>query len=206
MPAQPRPAHPKPQTSRGFLPRDTGTAARILRRVAVLINKAMHAEPPVLPALTTACVSGYFNPLTVGHLEYFRNAKDLVRAHGGAGKLLVIVNNDAQSCMKKGYTFMPEEERVRIVASLRDVDEVVLSVDRDRTVNATLAMLIADGRLGPHAAFCNAGDQTNEGVPERALCEAHGVRMVDGLGGKIQSSSWLIEGAVQNAARAARLV
>lgn len=168
----------------------------------------------------TVCVSGYFNPLTVGHLEYFRLSKTIAQERALAetgdasrGKLLVIVNNDAQSCLKKGYTFMPEAERVRIVQSLRDVDHVVLSVDTDRTVCATLRML-ASGTDSGHLAhrqvfarridvFANGGDQFNSSIPEAPVCAEFGIELLDGLGAKIQSSSWLIEGALLHAQAAA---
>ena len=132
------------------------------------------------------CASGYFNPLHVGHIEYLSRAKELA---GPDGVLVVIVNNDAQSFLKKGSSFMPEEERVAIVRALRVVDEAVLSIDRDRTVCRTLAS------IHPRVThFCNGGDQTNDTIPERAVCDSLGIGLIDGLGDKIQSSSWLIAG------------
>lgn len=156
----------------------------------------------------TVCVSGYFNPLTVGHLEYFALSKEIARekaqevlGDASRGRLLVIVNNDAQSVMKKGYTFMPEDERVRIVSALRDVDDVVLSVDKDRTVRSTLVYLAATDRKPD--VFANGGDQFNMSIPEAPTCASYGIELIDGLGAKIQSSSWLIEGALRNASAAA---
>lgn len=134
--------------------------------------------------MKTICVSGYFDPLHVGHLEYIRKAKAL------GDYLVVIVNSDHQAKLKKGKSFMPEGERVKILEALRDVDEVVLSVDKDRTVCATLELLATTERKP--RAFCNGGDQFAESIPEAPICEALGIDLVDGLGEKIQSSSWLI--------------
>jgi len=136
------------------------------------------------------CVSGYFNPLHVGHLEYLTRAKGLA---GEGGQLVVIVNNDFQSYLKKGSSFMPEEERVEILRALRPVDEVVLSVDSDRTVRQTLR------QIEPRVThFANGGDQFSGNIPEREVCLELGIELVDGLGDKIQSSSWLIEKAARN--------
>lgn len=127
------------------------------------------------------CVSGYFDPIHVGHLEYIRRAKAL------GGELVVIVNNDAQATLKKGRSFMRDEERAAILRELRDVDHVVVSVDADRTVCETLRT------MEPRPThFCNGGDQSNASIPERETCEALGIHLVDGLGDKTQSSSWLL--------------
>jgi cytidyltransferase-like protein len=125
------------------------------------------------------CVSGYFNPLHAGHIEYFEKSKAL------GDKLIVIVNNDKQSFLKKGSSFMPENERLTIIRSLRIVDFAILSIDEDRTVCKTLES------VRPHV-FSNGGDQTNDSIPEGPVCEKLGIQMIDGLGDKIQSSSWLL--------------
>jgi cytidyltransferase-like protein len=126
------------------------------------------------------CISGYFDPLHVGHLEYIERSKKL------GDYLVVIVNNDHQAQLKKGRAFMPAVERVEIIRALKWVDEVVLSVDDDRTVCKTLRTL----NPLPNA-FCNGGDQTNQAIPEKPICDELGIMLVDGLGDKIQSSSWL---------------
>lgn len=136
-------------------------------------------------------VSGYFNPLHKGHIEYFHNAK----RHGD--KLFVIVNSDFQRALKGSKEFMLQDERLLIVESLRVVDHAVLSVDLDRTVCKTLEylhetvcpMMFQDYEL----AFANGGDQNNDTIPEKPVCENLGIHLIDGLGEKIQSSSWLLE-------------
>lgn len=124
------------------------------------------------------CVSGFFDPFHVGHLEYFERAKQC------GDQLYVIVNNDHQAALKKGKSFMPEHERLRVVRSLKCVDAAILACDSDRTVCETLKL------VRPHV-FANGGDQTNLSIPEAPICAELGIELVDGLGEKIQSSSWL---------------
>ena len=127
------------------------------------------------------CVSGYFDPLHIGHIEYFKKAREI------GDKLVVIVNNDAQAIQKKGRPFMLSDERIKIIEELRCVDKVVKSIDLDRTVQATLNCLDP-----PPSFFCNGGDQNNDTIPEAAICSELGIELCDGFGDKIQSSSWLI--------------
>lgn len=129
------------------------------------------------------CVSGYFDPIHVGHLEYFKNSKKL------GNKLMVIVNNDEQAVLKKGKAFMPCDERIKLIEEFKCVDIVVKSIDKDRTVCETIRVLEPKPDL-----FCNGGDQFNDIIPEAKICAERGIRLVDGLGDKIQSSSWLIKG------------
>ena len=123
-------------------------------------------------------VSGYFDPIHIGHLEYLRMAKDL------GDSLVVIVNNNHQCKLKKGKHFMDENDRVEIVKALRFVDEVFLSVDNDRTVCKSLEKIKPD-------IFANGGDRATSEVPETPICKKFNIKMVDGLGDKIRSSSSL---------------
>jgi D-beta-D-heptose 7-phosphate kinase/D-beta-D-heptose 1-phosphate adenosyltransferase len=123
-------------------------------------------------------VSGYFDPIHVGHLEYLKLAKSL------GDKLVVIVNNNDQCIMKKGKPFMDQVDRVEIVKCLKMVDEVFLSVDKDRTVCASLEILKPD-------VFANGGDRSVGEVPESSVCKKYNIQMIDGLGDKIRSSSKL---------------
>ena len=125
------------------------------------------------------CVSGYFNPLHVGHLEYFTKSKKL------GDKLVVIVNNDNQALLKKGSCFMNETERLQIVRSLKIVDMAVISIDEDRTVCKTLQCIRPD-------IFTNGGDQLNSKIPEKSICEKLNIQLIDGMGEKIQSSTFLL--------------
>ena len=128
---------------------------------------------------TTVCVSGYFDPIHIGHIEYFKKAKQL------ASKLIVIVNNDQQATLKKGKSFMKDSERVLLISELSCVDTVVLSIDTDRTVCKTLELI-------KPSIFANGGDQFNNSIPESKICDKYDIKLIDSLGDKIQSSSWLL--------------
>jgi cytidyltransferase-like protein len=132
-------------------------------------------------------VSGYFNPIHKGHLEYFQNAKKL------ADFLFVIVNSDHQRALKQSKEFQLEDERMLIVSSLKPVDKAILSIDKDRTVCETIASIAKDYGQEYDLAFANGGDQNNNTIPERPICEKMGITLLDGLGDKIQSSSWLLK-------------
>ena len=121
-------------------------------------------------------VSGYFDPIHVGHIEYLELAKEL------GTELIVIVNNDHQCKLKKGSSFMNEKDRLKIVESLKVVDKAFLSIDRDRSVCDSVAAVKPD-------IFAQGGDRNFGEVPEAGICKELGIKMVDGLGGKIRSSS-----------------
>jgi cytidyltransferase-like protein len=132
-------------------------------------------------------VSGYFNPIHKGHLEYFNNAKAL------ADKLFVIVNNDHQRELKGSKEFQDENERMIIVSNIKAVDKAILSIDTDRTVCATIKMIAEQFGSEFELGFANGGDQNNDTIPERSVWEQMNVALIDGLGDKIQSSSWLLK-------------
>tara|TARA_B100001093_G_C26670777_1_gene946084 strand:+ start:373 stop:795 length:423 start_codon:yes stop_codon:yes gene_type:complete len=132
-------------------------------------------------------VSGYFNPIHKGHLEYFHNAKAV------ADVLFVIVNSDFQRKLKGSIAFQDEEERVIIVSHIKGVDKAILSIDKDRTVCATIQNIVENYGDEYELSFANGGDQNNETIPEKAICKKLGVALIDGLGAKIQSSSWLLK-------------
>jgi cytidyltransferase-like protein len=131
-------------------------------------------------------VSGYFNPIHRGHLEYFIHAK----AKGDL--LFVIVNSDHQRSLKGSKEFQKEDERFFIVQHIKEVDQAFLSIDHDRTVCETLEMLHRQFSASYRLAFANGGDQNNKSIPEVPICKALGIELIDGLGEKIQSSSWLL--------------
>ncbi len=132
-------------------------------------------------------VSGYFNPVHKGHLELFNVAKNF------GNKLVVIVNNDKQRELKGSKIFMLEDERLLIVNSLNMVDFAMLSIDEDRTVIKSLEFLYNKFGNDNILYFANGGDQNNDTIPEKIICDKLGIKLIDGFGDKIQSSSWLLK-------------
>ena len=132
-------------------------------------------------------VSGYFNPLHKGHIEYFLNAKK----HGD--KLFVIVNSDYQRKVKGSKEFMKEDERVFIINQLKIVDKSFISIDKDRSVCETIKLIHNEYSLKYDLCFANGGDQTNDSIPEKPICKKLNISLIDKLGSKIQSSSWLLK-------------
>ena len=131
-------------------------------------------------------VSGYFNPIHKGHLEYFHNAKK------NADELFVIVNSDLQRELKGSKAFQNEDERMIIINHIKGVDKAILSIDQDRTVCETIQKIANDFGNKYELSFANGGDQKNDTIPEKPICQKLGVKLIDGLGDKIQSSSWLL--------------
>ena len=125
-------------------------------------------------------VSGYFNPIHKGHLEYFNNAKAL------ADKLFVIVNNDFQGELKGSKKFQDEKERMMIVSNIKAVDKAILSIDIDRTVCETIKMIANEHGEEYDLGFANGGDQNNDTIPKKPICEKMNVALIDGLGDKIK--------------------
>ena len=126
--------------------------------------------------------SGYFDPLHVGHIECMELSKKL------GDKLVIILNNDHQCILKKGKPFMPQDEREKIMESLRFVDEVFISIDKDKTQCETLKFL-AEKYKGHEIIFAKGGDRFSDEIPETEVCNEYGIKLIDGLGEKIQSSS-----------------
>jgi len=136
-------------------------------------------------------VSGGFDPLHIGHVRMFEEAKKL------GDKLIVILNNENWLQKKKSSSFMPEKERKEIIKALRCVDDVILTAHpknpSDMSVCAELRKIKPD-------IFANGGDRKLDNVPEVAVCEEIGCQMVFGVGrgGKVQSSSWLLAKHAEN--------
>ena len=124
--------------------------------------------------------SGYFDPLHIGHIEYLKLAKGL------GDKLIVILNNDEQASLKKGKSFMPLNERKIILEALEFVDEIFISIDKDKSVCKSLEAVKPN-------IFAKGGDRFIEEIPETKICRELNIKIVDGLGKKIQSSSDLIK-------------
>ncbi len=139
---------------------------------------------------TVVAVSGGFDPIHVGHVRMFHEAKKL------GDELVVILNNDNWLRKKKGFAFMPEEERKEVIEGLRPVDRVIISKHEAGTNDMSVSSEILE--LKPDV-FGKGGDRSPGDVPipcsEVDVCGAIGCKVVYNLGegGKIQSSSWLLE-------------
>jgi D-beta-D-heptose 7-phosphate kinase/D-beta-D-heptose 1-phosphate adenosyltransferase len=132
-------------------------------------------------------VSGYFNPLHKGHLDLFHKAKTK------GDMLWVIVNSDLQRVLKGSKAFMDEDERIIIVKAIGIVDKALVSVDKDKTQCATLSFLAKEYGAEYDLFFANGGDQNNDSIPEAPICKKAGIGLIEKLGDKIQSSSWLLK-------------
>tara|TARA_Y100001972_G_scaffold102017_1_gene127261 strand:+ start:1280 stop:1702 length:423 start_codon:yes stop_codon:yes gene_type:complete len=132
-------------------------------------------------------VSGYFNPIHKGHLELFEKSKAL------GDMLIVIVNSDLQRFLKGSKEFQKEDERLLIVKAIKYVDYAIISIDEDRTQIESIKEIHSIFGETHDLAFANGGDQNNDTIPEARICEELGVSLIDGVGEKIQSSSWLLK-------------
>jgi len=132
-------------------------------------------------------VSGYFNPLHIGHVEMLKSAKAL------GGLVCVIVNNDIQQVLKKGKIIINEDERIEVVKALKYVDMIYLAEDTDRTVCKTLLNIAEQfSEQNYEIIFANGGDRSCSGkVPETDVCERYNIKMIFDCGGtdKLNSSS-----------------
>ena len=125
-------------------------------------------------------VSGGFDPLHVGHVCLIQEARRLY------GRVFVALNSDQWLMRKKGYVFMPWQERYHVMLNVKGVYKVVTVDDADGTVCDAIA------RLKP-TYFANGGDRDAPNLHESMLCERLGVKQVFGVGGaKIASSSALV--------------
>lgn len=135
------------------------------------------------------CVSGYFDPLHHGHIDYLQKAKALARTPDGPGTLWVIINSDEQAALKKGKEFMPARERLKLVRSLACVDAAVIAPDEDHTVCKAIEAIHPD-------VFAIGLDEGPEYMKEeKAVCLKMGIEVVCPLGARVQSSSFLIQKA-----------
>jgi len=126
--------------------------------------------------------SGGCDPIHIGHLAMFKDAKLM-------GRVGVVLNSDDWLRRKKGYTFMPWDQRAAILTALDCVDFVVPVDDSDETVCEALKTHRPD-------YFANGGDRSAENIPEYELCQQLGIKLLFGVGGaKAESSSLLIEKA-----------
>lgn len=128
----------------------------------------------------TVVVSGYFNPVHQGHIKMFQKASKY-------GKVIVILNNDKQVKIKGSVPFMKQSERKVILESIKYINKVIISIDKDGSVCKTLELIKPD-------YFANGGDRKAGNIPEYDLCKRLNIKMLFNIGGrKTQSSSKLIK-------------
>ncbi len=132
--------------------------------------------------MVRVAVAGGFDPLHIGHLRHFQKAKTL------GDYLIVLVSNDEDMIRKKGYCFMPLEDRMKILKELRCVDEVIATVDNDGTQAETLKLVKPD-------IFAKGGDRIHDNMPQNEIeaCEEIGCKIVYGVGSQLRESSKLVE-------------
>jgi cytidyltransferase-like protein len=132
--------------------------------------------------------SGYFDPLHHGHVELFKLSKQL------GDYLIVVINNDIQTKMKKGYVFMPAEDKAKIIIEFACVDEVFISIDEDELIMNGVRHIPQCKTLEfmkPHI-FAKGGDRYAYEIPETPVCRKNEIEIIDGIGAKVQSSSELV--------------
>lgn len=132
----------------------------------------------------TIMVSGGFDPIHVGHVRMILDASRY-------GNVIVVANSDDWLMRKKGYVFMPWEERAEIISSIRGVISVERVDDSDNSVCEAIERLRPD-------YFANGGDRKIGNTPEVDLCSKLGINLIWNVGGeKIQSSSELVAATKQ---------
>jgi D-beta-D-heptose 7-phosphate kinase/D-beta-D-heptose 1-phosphate adenosyltransferase len=140
---------------------------------------------------TVVMVSGGFDPVHIGHVRMFNEAKKL------GDELVVLLNNDNWLHLKKGYVFMPQEERKEIIEAFEAVDRVILTSHRKGTKDISISKELRSIR--PHI-FAKGGDRHvgNIPTPEVSVCNDIGCIIVNdiGFGGKVQSSSELVKNSI----------
>ena len=139
-------------------------------------------------------VSGGFDPVHKGHIRMFREAANL------GHQVIIGLNSDEWLSRKKGKPFMKWEERAEILESCKFVTQVLSMDDSDDTASDIIrqvANLYKNQNMNIY--FANGGDRKKGNVPELDVCKDLNVVMLWGIGGgKIQSSSWLINGEKNN--------
>ena len=134
-------------------------------------------------------VTGGFDPLHSGHIDYFNSAKKL------GDELVVGLNSDEWLIRKKGKPFLPYQERIQIIQSLEMVDDIVSFDDSDNSSCGAIFKLLCTTAHDKKIIFANGGDRTAEDIPELTTYGAHPqVDFKFGVGGseKKNSSSWIL--------------
>ena len=116
-----------------------------------------------------------------------------INSRNNGDELFVIINSDFQRELKNSKKFQDEKERKFIISNIKQVDKAFLSIDEDRTVCKTIEKIYKLHNDEYSFIFANGGDQNNNTIPEKKICDKLNIKLVDGMGNKIQSSSWLLK-------------
>jgi len=124
--------------------------------------------------MKTVMVSGYFDPIHSGHMSYIREASKL------GDRLIVIIDGDKRTEMKKGKSFLPASVRLDIIKEFQCVNEVYVE---DSDVKNSLRQFKPD-------IFAKGGDRNSkENIPEWGLCKELGIEIITGVGCEKKTSS-----------------
>ena len=141
-----------------------------------------------------ALVSGGFDPVHIGHLRMFQDAKNL------SNKVILLLNNDEWLIKKKGKPFMSQNHRKEILDEFKSIDEVIIQDSSEKSSSQAIEEFV---RRNPNKkiCYCNGGDRSNiKNILEAAICEKLNIRLEFGVGGeeKIESSSKLTKNYLGN--------
>lgn len=132
--------------------------------------------------MITVAVAGHFNPLHVGHLQMIKVARKM------GDRLVVIVANDIQAAKKRNPVLIPLTERMNIMRSIKEVDEVVASIDTDSSIRETLKL------VSPDILASGCDENHEDAIAEAEICYNLGIKTVWNVGGnKIRSSSEILK-------------
>ena len=133
----------------------------------------------------------YANPIHPGHIECLELSIQLV------DELWVIVNSDKQAELKRGVpSFQNEEDRKKIIESIRYVDRAEIAIDKDGTSCQSIIKFFVDIKsidAKNEIIFTKGGDRFAHEIPEKAICDSLGIKIVDRLGAKTHNSSEMIK-------------
>ena len=141
-----------------------------------------------------ALVSGGFDPVHVGHLRMFQDAKNL------SENVIVLLNNDEWLIKKKGKPFMNEGQRKEILDEFKSISKVIIQTANDKSSSQAIEEFVQNNP-NKTICYCNGGDRSNiRNIREAEVCKKLGVTLEFGIGGdkKIESSSQLTKNYLGN--------